>query len=78
MHLVRARQLSDPLLEGADPPHHAEELERIRAQAVTASEPSTCWTAPTIFASSGRRYSSIGWLYGIGRVERGHELDRRP
>ena len=27
VHLVRARQLADPLLEDADPPHRAEQLD---------------------------------------------------
>ena len=34
-------------------------------------------TAATIFASSGRRYCSIGSLYGNGRVQRRDELHGR-
>ena len=69
VHLVRARQLADALLEDADPPHRAQELEpfgrlelRPCPRRAMGEKPSTCWTAATIFASSGRRYSSIGWL----------------
>ena len=55
--LVRAGELGDPLLEGADPPHRAEEVEGGAGvdQTPTGAEPTTCCTASTIFASSGRR-----------------------
>src|SRR5207248_3987346 len=59
VHLVRARQPADPLLEGADPPHRAEEL----VVGYAATGDST--TAAVIFAASGMRYCSIGSLYGI-------------
>ena len=71
--LVGAGQLADALLEDADPPHRAQELEADVAvepagralghgYAATGADPSTCCTAATIFASSGMRYCSIGSL----------------
>ena len=51
--LVRAREPADPLLEDADPPHGAEELELV--QAGTGASPSTCCTAVTTLVASGRR-----------------------
>ena len=73
VHLVRASQLSDALLEHADPPHAAKELDAeagvellrrhcVHAQAATGEEPTACCTAATILSSLGMRYSSIGWL----------------
>ena len=73
VHLVRARQLPDALLEHADPPHAVEELDAearvellrrrcVHAQAATGEEPTACCTAATIRSSLGMRYSSIGWL----------------
>jgi hypothetical protein len=77
VHLARARELPDPLLEGPDPPHGAEKrdaeggFERVRGrdlrhprrpQAATVGEPTACCTAATIRSSLGIRYSSIGWL----------------
>src|SRR6185437_12218081 len=59
VHLVRARELADPLLEGADPPHLPQELVLVYAATGDSS------TAATIFAASGRRYCSIGSEYGI-------------
>ena len=61
VHLARARERADPLLEDADPPHRTEELETGAAverpghYAATGAAPSTCCTASTTFASSGSR-----------------------
>ena len=76
VHLVRTRQLPDALLEDADAPHRAEELEAdgsvessgrrdCHARYAATVAPTACCTASTIFASSGRRYASIGSLYGM-------------
>ena len=51
VHLVRARQAADPLLEGADPPHLAQQP----FYAGTGASPTACWTAAAILAASGIR-----------------------
>ena len=69
VHLVRALQLPDPLLEQADAPHRREQVQRLFAAerrrghyAVTGAVPTTRCTAATILSSFGSTHASSGSL----------------
>ena len=69
VHLVRALQPADLLLEQPDPPHRREQVQRLLATerrrghyAPTGAAPTTCCTAVTILSSSGSTQASSGSL----------------
>jgi hypothetical protein len=54
VHLVRARQLTDPLLEGADPPHRPQKVVVTHRSAVTA-RPVVCFAATDLAGAAPNR-----------------------